>query len=94
MEECGFLALHCIVRNWNLAELFGFPSAESQRIDSRAEELESNVAVLKSTNAMMEGNNASLEELVRKLQIEVNVLKGGLKERNANAESGQKKRRI
>ncbi len=85
-EEYRFCKLYHIVRNWNVAALFGYPSAESLRIGKRVVELE--------------GKTSELEALVAKLRAENEKLKrenetavaGKLKEDSLGSKQDEKKR--
>ena len=98
MFNLGFQAFHRIIRNWNVAALFGFPTAECARINSHVQKLERDKIALQSRNALLESKNmlleskvASLEDLVKKLQAENDLLK---KEENAaHTEEYRKKRK-
>ena len=60
--------LNHLVRRWNVALLFGFPSAESVRIGSQMKELEAKNADLEASNAKLSAENAELRDEIRALK--------------------------
>ena len=68
MKECSFHALYHLVRNWDVATLFGFPLAEKKRLSSHSKELEKRNKELEEHVKKLRDENAELKE-------EVSVLK-------------------